>query len=70
VNRVHVNGGPGVYIYGAPHEVFFQESTGQIRTDRIRLAGNVLIWQQGRLTLRVEGVRTLQQALVLARSLR
>ncbi|MEA2146963.1 MAG: hypothetical protein QOG59_2550 [Solirubrobacteraceae bacterium] len=70
VNRVHVNGGPGVYIYGAPHEVFFQESTGQIRTDRIRLAGNVLIWQQGRLTLRVEGARTLQQALVLARSLR
>jgi hypothetical protein len=70
VHRVRVNGGPGVYIYGAPHEVMFEEFTGLARTDRIRLAGNVLLWQQGRLTLRIEGTRTLQQALVLAHSLR
>jgi hypothetical protein len=69
-NRVRVNRGPGVYIYGAPHEVIFQNSTGQVTTDRIRLAGNVLLWQQGQLTLRIEGTRTLQQALTLARSLR
>ncbi|MGH2893533.1 MAG: hypothetical protein ACRDPM_09745, partial [Solirubrobacteraceae bacterium] len=70
VKRVRVNGGPGVYLSGAPHEVLFQAQTGQLQSDRVRLAGNVLIWQQGRLTIRIEGTRTLGQALALARSLR
>jgi hypothetical protein len=70
VKRVRVNGGPGVYLSGAPHEVLFQTQTGQVRTDRVRLAGNVLLWQQGPLTIRIEGARTLRQARVLARSLR
>jgi hypothetical protein len=70
VKRLDVNSGPGAYLYGAPHEVIFQQSTGQIQTDRIRLAGNVLIWQQGPLTLRIEGTHTLQQALALAHSMR
>jgi hypothetical protein len=68
--RVRVNGAPGVYLFGAPHEVIFQEPTGEIRTDRIRLAGNVLLWQRGPLTLRIEGTHTLKQALMLARTLR
>jgi hypothetical protein len=67
---VRVNGGPGVYLSGAPHEVLFRTQTGQVQLDRVRLAGNVLIWQQGPLTIRVEGTRTLGQARALARSLR
>jgi hypothetical protein len=67
---LRVNGGPGVYIYGAPHEVLFQSQTGDVQTDRIRLAGNVLLWQQGPVTVRIEGTSTLAQALKLARSLR
>jgi hypothetical protein len=70
VRRVRVNGRPGVYLMGAPHEVLFQAQTGQIQTDRIRLAGNVLIWQRGPLTIRIEGTHTLAQALAVARSLR
>jgi hypothetical protein len=70
VKATRVNGGPGVYLSGAPHEVLFQAQTGQVRTDRVRLAGNVLIWQQGALTIRIEGTRTLSQARGLARSLR
>jgi hypothetical protein len=70
VKTVRVNGGPGVYLSGAPHEVLFQTQTGEVRTDRVRLAGNVLIWQQGRLTIRIEGTRTLGEARALARSLR
>jgi hypothetical protein len=68
--RVHVNGGPGAYLTGAPHEVVFQNQAGEFQPDRVRLAGNVLLWQQGRLTIRIEGTRTLKQALALARSLR
>jgi hypothetical protein len=70
VTPVRVNGDPGVYLSGAPHEVLFQAQTGQVRSDRVRLAGNVLIWQQGPLTIRIEGTRTLGQARALARSLR
>jgi hypothetical protein len=70
VKPVRVNGGPGVYLSGAPHEVLFRTQTGQLQTERVRLAGNVLIWQQGRLTIRIEGTRTLGQALALAGSLR
>jgi hypothetical protein len=70
VRHVRVNGGPGVYLSGAPHEVLFRSQSGQFQTDRVRLAGNVLLWQQGRLTIRIEGTRTLGQALALARSLR
>lgn len=69
IKRLRVNGGPGLYLYGAPHEVLFQGSTGEVHTDQIRLAGNVLIWQQGPLTLRIEGTHTVQQALTLAHSL-
>jgi hypothetical protein len=64
-----VNATQGIYLSGAPHEVLFQASNGQIRTDRVRLAGNVLIWQQGPVIVRIEGTRTLGQALALARSL-
>jgi hypothetical protein len=70
VKFVRVNGNPGVYLSGAPHEVLFRAQTGQVETDRVRLAGNVLIWQQGPLTIRIEGTRTLGQARALARSLR
>jgi hypothetical protein len=70
VEHVRVNGNPGIYLSGAPHAVLFQAQTGEVQTDRVRLAGNVLIYEQGRLTIRIEGTRTLGQALVLARSLR
>lgn len=70
VQRLRVNRGPGMYLSGAPHEVLFEERTGVFQTDRVRLAGNVLIWQQGPVIVRIEGARSLEQALAIARSLR
>lgn len=67
---VVVNGSQGVYMSGAPHQVLYAAANGQIRTDRVRLAGNVLIWQQSRVIVRIEGTHTLAQALAIARSLR
>jgi hypothetical protein len=69
VNFLRVNGGQGVYLSGAPHEVVFRAQNGQIQPDRVRLAGNVLLWQQGPVTVRIEGIRTLRQGLDIARSL-
>jgi hypothetical protein len=66
----HLHGVQGVYLSGAPHQVLFGATNGQIRGDRVRLAGNVLIWQQGPVIVRIEGTHTLAQALAIAGSLR
>jgi hypothetical protein len=69
IRMLRVNGGPGVYLSGAPHQLLLQESNGEVVRDRVRLAGNVLVWQQGPVTIRIEGTHTLGQALAVARSL-
>jgi hypothetical protein len=69
VTTLRVDGGPGVYLSAAPHEVLFQNMTGAFQTDRVRLAGNVLLFDHRGLTVRIEGTHTLRQALAVARSL-
>jgi hypothetical protein len=51
VKPVTVNGGPGYWISGAPHAYFFYRGG---LDDRFRLAGDVLIWNQGELVVRIE----------------
>ena len=70
VVRTTVGGQSAAYLEGAPHDVFFLDADGKPRSDDVRLAGNVLLWQRGSLTLRIEGARSLSDALALARSLR
>ena len=62
VERVEVDGEPGIWVEGR-HVVF--EPFGLPR-----LSGNVLLWEQEGLTLRLEGRFTKEQALDLARSVR
>jgi hypothetical protein len=69
VRRVRVNGGPGLYLYRAPHEVLFSNERHIVQTDTVRLEGSVLLWQQGGLILRIERAGSLADALALARSL-
>jgi hypothetical protein len=68
--RVRVGGDPGIYLDRASHEVFFLDAQGNGGTDTVRRAGRVLLWQHGGLILRIEGARSLADALALARSLR
>jgi hypothetical protein len=67
---VRVNGGEGFWIAGAPHTLAFVDKDGAILSDAIRLAGNVLVWEQGKLTLRLEGRLGRDQALSIAASIR
>jgi hypothetical protein len=62
VERVEVNGEPGIWVEGR-HVVY--EPLGLPR-----LSGNVILWEQQGLTLRLEGGFTKEQALDLARSVR
>jgi hypothetical protein len=64
---ITVNGGPGLWITGAPHAIAWT-SGGEFRQQTIRLVGNVIVWNQDHLLLRIEGARSLGEARRLARS--
>ncbi len=52
------------------HAVGYVDSKGNVLGDTIRLAGNVLLWEQGNLTLRIESALSKTQAVALARTIR
>jgi hypothetical protein len=67
---VTVAGQPGLWISGDPHEVAFIDPDGATRLDRVRGAGDVLLWEEGGVTYRIEGAPSLDEALAVAGSLR
>ncbi len=69
IEPVEVNGGQGYFLSGASHFLYLTP-TNVFRDERIRLARDVLLWEHGPLTLRLEGDLTLSQALEIARSFR
>ena len=68
VEHVGVNDEPGVYLSGPPHVFGYVDSSGQYREETMRLVGNVLLWEQRPLTLRLEADLPLMDALEIARS--
>ena len=70
VDRVSVNGGRGLWLYGRPHQYAYADKTGELRTDSVRLARDVLLWRSGGVLLRLEGARSKEEALRIARSAR
>jgi hypothetical protein len=70
IEPVIVNGGRGFWLEGEPHVVVYRDASGEIREETLRLAGNVLLWERGELTLRLEGRLTKEQALGIARAVR
>jgi hypothetical protein len=69
LETVTVNGNPGFWITGAPHAVFFVcYDAGECRQERYRLAGNVLLWEQDGVTLRLESALARDEAVAIAES--
>jgi hypothetical protein len=67
VESVSVNGRPGAWLE-QPHVVMFKDLRGRVRDNSARLAGKTLLWQDGEVTLRLEGDLTKEEALRIARS--
>jgi hypothetical protein len=67
VDFVRVNGEPGYWIRGG-HEVAYVDENGNPIQDTARLAANVLLWQHGDLTLRIESSLSRAEVLRIARS--
>ncbi len=69
LDAVAVSGEPGFWISGAPHGFFFVcYDVGECRQEQYRLAGNVLLWEQDGVTLRLESALSLKDALAIAES--
>jgi hypothetical protein len=66
---VTVGGGRGFWVEGA-HAVAYLDRNGNVIADDLRLAGNVLLWERGGLTLRIESVLGERDALALAGTIR
>ena len=69
ITPVTVDGRQGYFISGAEH-VFLVAPNDLIQESRVRLARDVLVWEHGNLTLRIEGELTLREALKIAKSFR
>jgi hypothetical protein len=67
VEPVQVNGAHGLWIEGPPHTLTNFDRRRGFQERPILIRGNVLLWVQGGLTLRLEGKLTKAQALALAR---
>jgi hypothetical protein len=68
---VQVRGATGLWITGARHEIIYRDpATDQIVAKSRRLAGNVLIWEVGDVTYRLEGAKTVADARAVARNLK
>jgi hypothetical protein len=65
VEYLAVNGKPGVWVAGPAHAVVFRDELGRV-VEEPRLARNVLLWEDGDVTLRLEGNITKTRALALA----
>jgi hypothetical protein len=70
LEAVTVGGEQGFWISGAPHAFFVVcYDAGECRQERYRLAGNVLIWEQEGVTLRLESALSREDALAIAESI-
>lgn len=72
VEPVKVGQADGWWIAGAPHELMLsiRDPDGQTRWRQVTVTGNVLVWQAGTVTLRLETPRDRAGALEVATSLR
>ena len=69
VERVRVDGNPGLWITGA-HVIAYQDRSGALAKDTVRRSGPVLAWVRAGVTLRIEGIGTLAAAQKVAASIR
>jgi hypothetical protein len=69
VTPLAVDGGPGFWLGGAPHQVGYLLPDGSVAPDTLRLAGPTLVFERGAVTVRIEGNLTETAALAIAQQL-
>jgi hypothetical protein len=67
IEPVTVDGQPGYWLEGA-HFFSYLDRHGDMQSEQVRLAGNVLLWERGTRTLRLEADISKEEALRIAAS--
>lgn len=67
IEAVTVDGQPGYWLEGA-HFFSYLDRHGDMQSEEVRLAGNVLLWERGTRTLRLEADISKEEALRIAAS--
>jgi len=70
VDFVSVHGRRAYWISGAPHFLLYVDDHGDVVEETMRLAGNVLAWEEASVTVRLETALGRGRALEIARSMR
>jgi hypothetical protein len=65
-----VNGGSAIWLAGRVHTLEYIDRYGSFHSTPVRVHGNVLVWNRGGLTLRLESRLTKAEALRLAERIR
>jgi len=66
---IEIAGEQGLWITGHFHMMYYLDQHRALLRDTIRLAGNVLLWQHGSVTVRLEGHLSEQRAISIAQSM-
>jgi hypothetical protein len=69
IDPVRVEGAPGFWVGGAHYFSYFDRNL-DYRQEQVRLSGKALIWERGKVTLRLEADVTKAEALRIALSAR
>jgi hypothetical protein len=67
IEAVTVDGQPGYWLEGA-HFFSYLDREGEMQSEQVRLVGNVLLWERGTRTLRLEADISKEEALRIAAS--
>jgi rRNA maturation protein Nop10 len=70
VEQVRIDGDPGYFLSGSPHQFSYVDRYGEYREELVRLVGNTLVWERGPVTLRLEADVSKADALKIAHSVR
>lgn len=70
VRRLRVGGDPAISLEGDPHVVVFLDPRGDVRTERLRLAGNALLVERDGVLVRLEAALPAGDLVRIAESLR
>ncbi len=70
VEELELNSLHAYWISGEPHTFYWSRDNGGTGQDRLRMAGNTLLWQQGDITLRLESALDRDTVLAIAASMK
>ena len=70
VERASVHGKPAYFLSGEPHEVLLLDEYHVPVQESLRLAHDVLLWEDGGRTVRLEGDFSRDEAIAIGESLR